>query len=286
MNFIQCLGIIALDIDGTITVDHHPIAPDVIAFMTKLHAEGWQFMFLTGRTFSWGYEVLKELPFPFTFAAQNGAIVLEMPSRAIVSRKYLTKKVIPVMEQICQDEPTDFVIYTGFENKDLCYYRSSHFDEELAHYLAERSQRMNETWVDIPSFDVMPVEEFSSVKCFGGYASTARIAQRIDSRLGLHIPLIRDPYRHDHFVAQATHPEADKGLALSELLRRYPNGTRVIAAGDDLNDIAMMKVASCKVVMETAPPELLGMADVIAPPAKALGIIDGLTHAIEGKDKD
>lgn len=274
-------GVIALDIDGTITVDHHPISQEVIAYLSILYHAGWKFIFITGRTFLWGYEVLQTLPFPYMLAVQNGALLVEMPSQKIVSKKYLSKTIIPAMEEICHEEPTDFVIYTGFENRDTCYYRSSHFSLELREYLAERSQMMKEAWIDIRSFDELPIKEFSSVKCFGRYDSALRISVQIEQRLGLHIPLIRDPYYADYFVAQATNPEADKGAALLAFLHRQPEELFVIAAGDDLNDKSMMEVASCKVVMATAPKELLDIADVIAPPAKDNGIITALKLIIK-----
>lgn len=278
---VQQLGIIALDIDGTLTVDHHPIEPDVVTYLNSLFKSGWSFIFITGRTFSRGYEVLKTIPFPYYFAAQNGSIIIEMPSRRIVSKKYLSRTVIPLIEEICKDEPSDFVMYTGFENRDLCYYRPAYFDQELLKYLKERTEMFNETWQEIQSFDDMLQNEFSSIKCFGKYASASRIAKRIETELNLHIPLIRDPFNRDYYVAQATHPEADKGLALSEIVKNLPKGSVSIAAGDDHNDVSMLNVASLKVVMDTAPKELLAMADIIAPSAKEKGIIVGLKQAIE-----
>lgn len=281
MDFLhQQSGIIALDLDGTVTVNHAPIEPEVIDYLTQLNQIGWKFIFITGRTFAWGYEILKALPFPYFFAVQNGAIVLEMPSCRIVAKKYLTKDVIPVMEEICEGEPTDFVVYTGFENKDMCYYRPAHFEKWLDSYLRERARKMNEIWNSIATFDEMPFLDFPSLKCFGLYESASKIAEHIEKRLGLHIPLIRDPFNEEYYVAQATHPEADKGEALREFLRHHP-AEIVIAAGDDLNDMTMLKVATCRVVMATAPQIVLEMADIIAPPAKDKGIITGLKKAIK-----
>ena len=47
-------GIIALDIDGTITVEHHSIEPEVVRYLSGLAAEGWKMIFITGRTPSLG----------------------------------------------------------------------------------------------------------------------------------------------------------------------------------------------------------------------------------------
>lgn len=278
-------GIIALDIDGTITTEHHSIEKEVIDFFTFLNQRGWRFIFITGRTFSWGYSVLRHLPFHYYFAVQNGAIILEMPTQVIVSKKYLTKSCIPIMEAICKDEPSDFVIYTGFENRDLCYYRASHFEKKLRGYLQKRAEALRETWIDLPSFNDLPVDEFPSLKSFGEVNSISRIASRIVDRLGLHVPAIRDPFNDQSYVAQATHPGADKGNALREFKKICSNRGVVIAAGDDINDLPMLQNADIKVVMETAPELLRNIADIAAPAAVKKGIIQGLKHAIEAAGK-
>jgi hydroxymethylpyrimidine pyrophosphatase-like HAD family hydrolase len=43
----------------------------------------------------------------------------------------------------------------------------------------------------------------------------------------------------------------------------------------------MLAIANLKVVMATAPEDMLLNADVVAPPAEHLGIIEGLMKAIE-----
>lgn len=274
-------GLIALDIDGTITVDHHDISPSVVSFLSTLAYEGWQIVFVTGRTFQWGFEVLKHLHFPYYFAVQNGAIILEMPSRTIIMKKYLDKTIFPAMEAICQGEPTDFVVYAGFEYGDRCFYRPEHFDPEMLRYLQQRIETLKETWLPLHSFDELSVPEFSSVKCFGLLNSAQRIADKIESKLSLHIPIIRDPFNDKYYVAQATHPAVNKGQAVEDVRTLMKIQGPVIAAGDDNNDRSMLAIADVKVVMATAPAEMLSTADVVAPPAAQKGIIQGLTEAVK-----
>lgn len=282
---VMMKGIIALDIDGTIAVDNHSIDKDVVSFLGRLTKEGWKLIFITGRTFAWGYQVLQYLDFPYHFAVQNGAIILEMPSRRIASKKYIDISVFPFMDEICKAEPSDFVIYTGYENNDICYYRPSHFAPFLLDYLKERREKLDETWVALDSFDDLPLKEFPSIKCFGHEDSTLRISHKIVERLKLHVPLIRDPYYMKYYVAQATHPEVSKGYALLDFARLFNVKTVKIAAGDDNNDRSMLAVADIKVVMATAPADMISAADVVAPPALEKGIIEGLKEAIRLVDK-
>ena len=272
-------GTIALDIDGTITNAVDSIPAEVVHYLAHLNAAGWQLIFITGRTFSLGYKILKALPFPYYFAVQNGALILEMPSQRILTKKYLGHDILPAMEDICDHEPTDFVIYAGYEHNDHCYYRPEHFDKELFEYLKYRQQLLSEVWEPVKSFANLPIASFPSVKCFGKLDSIERIIEKIEDQLDLHVPPIKDPFNPAYFIAQATHPEINKGQALKDFIKTVGKKGPVIAAGDDNNDRTMLEAAEIKVVMATAPNDLLELADIIAPPAEEHGIIKGLEIA-------
>lgn len=273
--------IIALDIDGTITVDHHSISSQVVTFLEDLSRNDWNLIFITGRTFRWGYEVLQHINCPYYFAVQNGAILLEMPSKKIVSKKYLDKSYLDIMETACRGELSSFVIYGGYEFGDDCYYRPKSFAPEMLDYIQRRTDVFREKWNAVESFENLPIQEFASLKAFGTFESAQRIISRIESESGLHVPLIKDPFQKDRYVVQATHPHVNKGEAVKDLKNILNGSSLVIAAGDDNNDRTMLAIADIKVVMATAPEDMLIDADIIAPPAEHLGIIEGLSKAIE-----
>lgn len=274
-------GILALDIDGTITTEKHEVSPRVRAAFEKLAKEGWHFIFITGRTFQWGFEVLKQFSFPYHFAVQNGALILEMPSRRILFKKYLDKSIFPRMEKIVENEPSDFVVYGGFEYGDFCYYRKSRFDKDLLKYLTERVDIFKESWKVINSYSEIPHENFASIKCFGFYDSACRIAEKLEKDLQLHAPVISDPFQSDYYIVQAIHSELNKGFALNMCKKLLDWRGVVIAAGDDNNDIPMLKEADIKIVMATAPQEILALADIVAPSAKEEGILKALQEAMK-----
>ena len=273
-------GVIALDIDGTITADANQLSKNVAVYLTSLAVEGWRFFFLTGRSFQWGFRTLSELPFPFWLAVQNGALLLEMPARKVIGKKYLTPVIFPYMEQICQGEPCDFVIYSGYENQDACYFRPHKFSPQIAHYLQERRTFLNERWLPLNSFQELEVENFPSIKCFGSWQDLERVKQKIEKLLQLHAPMVKDPFDPAYYVLQATKTEVDKGQALKQLVALSGKREIVIAAGDDQNDLAMFEWADIKIAMATAPQSLLEKADIIAPAASEEGIVKGLQEAI------
>ncbi len=276
-------GTIALDIDGTLTTDmgNHMIPPRVLTYLSDLVKKGWQIMFITGRTFLTCYKTLQEVPFPYYLAVQNGAIILEMPARKILAKKYLHRSVFKEMEIICHGDPSDFVLYSGFEHNDVSYYRPKQFSSDLLAYLEKRMSGFGESWQAVDSYDELTIDEFASLKCFGKYEAALRLTTQIEKILGLHVPLIRDPFDESYYVVQATHPDISKGTALKDMLALTGRQGIVIAAGDDRNDCPMLAVADVKIAMATSPAELLQMAHIIAPPATEEGIIVALEAALK-----
>lgn len=280
MNFNATKGVIALDIDGTITVEAHLIPPRVIDYLTSLYRGGWELIFLTGRPFQWGFRSLKDLPFPYYLSVQNGALTLEMPSAKVVDRRYLDFRSLPKMEAICHSYETDFVVYAGWENGDLCYFRPHNMTRELRSYLKSRCEAISEHWEAVDDFSQLPVSSFSSLKCFSKEPPAFMIGRQIEEEAGLHSPVIRDPFNPEYLVIQATHHEASKGSALNRFIQRRGLTSVVIAAGNDHNDISLLEAADIRIAMGDAPTELKIIAHLIAPPASENGIIKGLEMAI------
>lgn len=274
---------IALDIDGTITDHHTAISQEVLAYFCSLSEEGYPLAFITGRTFPWAYGVLSQLSVPYFLAIHNGALILQMPERKILTTKYLDKNICPALDEICREEPTGYVVYGGYEAGEACYYVPEQFRQEIIFYLQKRIQAVGEDWLPLNSFRELPIASFASVRYFGDRTSAERISSKIQERLQLHAPISRDPFDEEHFVVQATHPQVDKGMALTTLKSLVKESSLVIAAGDDLNDIPMLEKADVAIGMETAPQEVLSIVDIIAPSAKKNGIITGIQQAINVK---
>ncbi len=272
-------GLIALDIDGTMTAEKH-IPKEMIDYLTALEKEGWFFAFITGRPFSWAYPTISSLPFSSLFAIQNGALLLELPSKKILNSHYLHADMIPTMESICKKLETDFVIYSGYENADVCYYRSQFFAQSQLDYLINRAAYLKEKWIPITSFSQMPTNNCASFKCFASQEKAYQLSLEIEKQLGLHAPSIKDPYGPNCYIVQATHPLACKGKVVQDICQLTQFTGPIIAAGNDNNDFGMLTAATIKIAMADAPDSLLAIADIIAPPATEMGLIQGLEQAL------
>ncbi len=273
-------GLITLDIDGTLTSDLVKIPNEVVHYLERLSKRGWTICLVTGRSFYFAEPSIRNLSFPFFLGILNGALILEMPSKKIIKRHYIQLDSLSGIEKICENEPTDFVIYSGFESGDVVYYRPDHLPPDLCKYLEERARSFSEIWKPVDDFRSLEIKEFPSIKCIGSHDVIQRVASRTRNEFHLSMPVIRDPKQESFYVGVGTDVGINKGKVLKDLKELLSITRLVIAAGDDYNDIPMLEEADISIVMETAPQEMHALADIIAKPASQNGIIDALGTAL------
>ena len=271
-------GWIALDIDGTITLDKYSVPDPVVDFLRRLTSEGWNLAMATGRPLAFGAMALSKFDFPYTFLAQNGSAALEMPSRELLFKKYIEPKKISLFEEAYLGIDSDFLIYAGYEKGDFCYWRPGRFSSDELSYLSDLQKRQKEKWVSLDHFQHL--DPFPLVKCFGSEPKMNLVASRLRATGQFQVARIRDPFVEGCFILLVTDIQASKGASLRELFRLKGRGPLVIAAGDDENDITLLEAADIKIAMAHAPEILQKGATFIAPPTKDLGIIHALTMAI------
>ncbi|MDP1836633.1 MAG: HAD family hydrolase [Chlamydiales bacterium] len=276
------LGLIALDMDGTITTESRTIPDEVVTFLANLYQEGWAIAFITGRTLWSSHHALEAIPFPFFLAVQNGALIISMPFREIVFKHYLDKDNLLALSAACKGHSTDVVVYSGAEFDDRCYYRPPAFQQRVLDYVKRRREAYEEIWDVLPAFEDLPIGAFASTKSFGTYEELLVLSTIFENEFNLQAPINRDPFQDGWYVLQTTAGIVNKGLAVRDLRKRVAGDGIVIAAGDDLNDLPLLLAADVKVAMANAPKVLLDVADFVAPPASELGIIAGLQQAIGG----
>lgn len=275
-------GWLALDIDGTITQDKYSIPQAVIDYLREMSASGWKIALATGRAFVFAVPVVENLDFPFILLPQNGSLALDMPSREVLFKSYLSQEAIPMLEFIGEEMKTDFLIYSGFENRDRCYYRPKRLSKEDFDYVKELEKREREIWIPVESFNIdHPVP---LVKFMGSLDVMQKVAKCLRATKLFQVSLIHDRFVSGYYILLVTDRKASKGLSLQKIISLQGKGSLVIAAGDDENDISLLKMADVKIAMPHAPESLRKIADFIAPPVNEQGIIQALKIVISNAD--
>jgi len=275
-------GIVALDIDGTITVQKHQLEENITRYLNNLMKDGWLLFFITGRTFSFSSTILSSLHKEFYFAVENGAATYDMPDKKMISHSYIPMEQLALLEEIAAEEQSGLLINSGNRQKDCVYYNPQDFSSSDREYIDYRKSFSPEQFIASSSFKKLDFTEFPMAKFFVNEVKAQTIKEKIDQKHShlFNTLVITDPFREDGFLVHINSAQASKEQALQGLRSAFDFQPFTIVAGDDFNDQSMLGLADFKIVMADAPKELVALADCVAPPAAQEGIIEGLQEAI------
>ncbi len=277
-------GLIGIDIDGTLTAKSDELSLEVVQFLQQLVTSGWQILFVTGRTVDWSLKLLDSLPFHFFLSSFNGAYTLSFPDKKVIKKYYLPFEQVFQVVNLVKDEDVGIAFYGPPDRTSKSFLYRKFASHVVVRHLFAREKAVGESWQEIENVMDLPVDSFMSMRLFCLPHTAKKIASVVEGSLDLHAPMMKDSFNDGFSIVQVTHGEASKGGALDIVKNHLGKVPFLIACGDDHNDISMLKMADCAVVMAQAPSEVLAIAHVIAPPAKDNGIIQGISQAISSLD--
>jgi hydroxymethylpyrimidine pyrophosphatase-like HAD family hydrolase len=209
-----------------------------------------------------------------------------MPEKKLVKQHYLSAHVVEKLDEIYEGQNEDYLIYSGFEKGDFCFYRPHRFSKVMTEYLELMMTLVEEPWQALETFTPLKHQSFPLIKCIGTKEHMEEVALYLQKLCDVSVSCIKDPLSKDGFyVNLITDRLATKGKALAYLRTLQPKGALFIAAGDDRNDISLLDAADIAIGMQGAPSDVLKHADIIAPSADEMGIIQGLELALKGRGK-
>jgi HAD superfamily hydrolase (TIGR01484 family) len=272
-------GCICLDIDGTITADPLKVPKPVLQCLQKLYRSGWEILFATGRSYFFAMKILHEVDFPFYLAVQNGSDVLQMPERKLLFQNYLSADFVLELQELYAGIGDDFIIYSGWERGDFCYYRTEKFSLRLMEHLQIIQSFSKEPWQKVTEYRFVDGERFPLIKTLGTKEDMHELNMRVQRAGKVESTYIKDPVSEGVYENLITAKGVTKGRVLEKMRSHFYRDIPFVAAGDDLNDLSMLQEADIAIVMESAPSSLLPYANIIAKSAANMGIIAALEQA-------
>lgn len=272
-------GIIASDIDRTLTGSDHIIPKDVIAYLHECYNDGFEIVFLTGRTYTFSKKALALCNFPFHLGLQNGAEVLKMPEEVFCMQRFLSKEIALEVRSVLQATDRDFTFYSGTAHGDICYYEKGRFSGKALEYVNSCKGYGAVNWVEVDSIEGLDNLHFSLVRTFGSKKEMEELQALVLGKVLVSAVIVHDVHFKDEYILMISSPGVDKGRSLRRLIDHYQWKGVVIACGDDLNDVSMFKEADISIGMENGDTKLLKEATIIAKPSYDMGIIDALKQA-------
>lgn len=263
------IDLIAIDMDGTLLNAAHEITPRVKKAIATARARGIRIVLATGRPFSGVEEYLAELgmngegDYCVTF---NGAVIQNAAGTKIIAETTLGYDDFIYCEKVSRDLGVHF---------HALYERSMMTPNADISSHTVRDAYISRTPLFYRSIEQLdPSWRFRKFMMVDDGAVLDRAIARLPAELTQRYTVVKSAYD----FLEILHPEAGKGRALATLAAHLEvPAERIMAIGDQENDLVMLEYAGVAVAMGNAIDSLKAVADHVTTSNND----DGVAVAIE-----
>jgi len=268
---------IAIDLDGTLLSPAGEVTARSKAAIHKALAAGYLVCFATGRHWTESRTVLDAVEHYGTAVFVGGAMVIDTGSKVLLHRTLMEAQ---LARELCQTIEAEG--HAGLALQDTAM--------SGLEYVVSGEAAMDpatEQWMKVTSAKIVRVPRLSDyshdrtmrVGLVAGTAEARRVRQKLLDRFAerivchnLHVP------RSDVEVLEVFDPGVNKWEGILVVARRHGiEPEQIIAIGDDMNDVPMLRNAGLGVAMGNARPEAMAAAKKVIKPNTE----DGLAEFIE-----
>lgn len=259
--------LIVLDLDGTLTNSKKEISPNNKEVLMRAQQMGVKIALASGRPTPGIVKLARELElhnYGGFILSYNGGKIIDCTNETTVYQNTLPDHILPHLYQTANEFELSIIRY---EDDNILTETT---DDQYIDY---------ESW--LCSMNIKIVDDFtghiqqSTPKCLmlGDGEKVARVIDKVRDRFPDLSITSSEP-----FFLEVMPQGVDKALSLARLLDHLNiDRTQMIACGDGLNDLSMIKFAGLGVAMANAHPQVKEAASYIT----LNNDNDGVAHAIE-----
>lgn len=278
--------LIAIDIDGTLLNSKTELTERTKNVLKRATEKGIYVVLTSGRMTSVINDFCKQIGADKYLIAENGASILDMQENKIIYKNYIPKEVVLDVVDLCEKNNIYYMVYTNKElivknlqHMALFFYKQNYNpNARIETHIAGREyiESINDDFTKMMICDAdrsiynSIINKLSEIKLIDvtpiPYTSVKNIT------IGTETTTI------SYIYADISAKNVNKGTALERLMKMLNlKPEEVIAIGDNINDIPMIKVAGLGVSIGNGADNLKKVADVIAPTNDE----DGVAYIVE-----
>lgn len=268
---------IAIDLDGTMLNSYGEVSENTIQTLKRLTTQGVEIVITSGRTIDSIKSISNEIGSKNYIIAGNGAIIYDIKNDNIIYEKNISKYKALNIIKICEENSITYSVYTdktiiadSLKYNILYYYKENLKKEEnkktkikIVENISEYVKNMqNEKIAKICICD-------KNELIFKSILKKLRTINDIEVLDVSHMSrkLIRNGTEDipiEYYYTEISEKNVDKWFAIKYLCNILNiNESEIIAIGDNVNDIQMIKNAGLGVAMKGSTPYVTKIADYV-----------------------
>lgn len=257
------------DLDGTLLQPDARLSETTVTLLNKSLAEGKLFTVATARTPATVAPILKEISLPAPAIVMTGAAFWNQQTNHYSGLKFMNPQAVAKLVDTLHTTGFPIYLFTVEQEVINIYHVGGGILTDLERrFMEERIHSPYKRFhFDTSGKELLP-DSFAHTILFYGMQPDDT-ARKAFSEI-VKIPDIRPQFYHDIYgpeigIVEAFSPEATKANAVRELAAEY-GVEKIVAFGDNINDIPMLKAADVAVAVENALPEVKEVADIVIGP--------------------
>ncbi|MDE6787881.1 MAG: HAD family hydrolase [Ruminococcus sp.] len=268
------------DLDGTLLNSDGKLSDYTINTMNNLIKNGIYFTFATARTIYSAKPITSGLNANVPCILNNGASVYDMQTGEYIRNNYIPQKTAEKILSAFRNNGVYCFVFK-FVNDILltCYDKTT--NEIMQKYVDERKGQYEKPFCECDNLADEIDDKVIYINAMGDYETLLPIRNAVAEINGADFAFYKDTYTDSWFL-ETFSSEASKANGIKFLREKY-GFTKVIAFGDNLNDLSMFKEADTKIAIGNAKPELKEKADFMIDTNDNNGVADWIDREVNFK---
>lgn len=283
--------LVAIDLDGTMLNQYGVVTENTKQVIKETIKKGTDVIIASGRpVIKYMKNLSQEIGSKNYFIAGNGALIYDIKNDEILYKKYMPKSKVLDIIKICEENSIFYNVYTETSiitkslNYNALYYHKENLKKEeskrtninVVNDMYEYIKNMQEedflkiTICDENKFIfnsiVNKIKEIKNIEIL----DVSHMSRKIIKQGTEEIPI-------EYFYTEVSLSGVDKWNAITYLLDRLNiKKEEVIAIGDNINDIQMIKNAGLGIAMGGSNPKVIEVADDVTDDNSHEGVANAL----------
>lgn len=254
------------DLDGTLLRTDKTLSPFTKKTINRLTAEGMAFSCATARSVSVAKGLLAGITAAFPAVFSNGAVIADSQTEEVLEAFYFSPDDAAMLLRAFREAGLSPLIYGHLEGRERFSYLKKDLSSYCRTFLAERAGDRRARPVEREE-ELLAGKQFF-FNCVDGEARLRPLYERLQEQYSC--VLEREIYCGGHML-EILPPGVSKANGVRRLAELLGCG-RIVAFGDNQNDIPMFEAADACYAVENAVPELKAAATGIIPGNDADGV--------------